>query len=359
MTDLLNYIKTQKNKGHDDYTVLQSTKSFSKRIANIRAQNNKRYAESMIGGGSYALTDEEKIEVLKSLETIDANVDGYEQLKAAAQNIDGTIEGYDDFDQVTKKLGEMAAASSTTTKQQDDGARADPLDVTTDALVDNEDDVNTSAEKEKQTLKGPKIEKTTVQVETYATLNPGDYLYYPTQDIKQFDDSMMFVDIPKVLNQTEKRSFTMFFTPNEEYARRYSGLWSLNKRDTYVHKLVVKKGMPIKRIKVINSKKISDAVNNDVLAHNMCGDSVDGFINGIKIEQSLGDNNPSVAEYYICNPSLFFDHVETWLQFDATTWVMISPSNTRTIQVPPNQVATPGPGINDGADEDLELAAAL
>lgn len=353
MSDLLNYIKMQKNKGLDDYTILQSTKSFSQRVANARVnKSNKNHKRAVMKGGAYTLSAEDKVSVLKSLETIDSNADGYAALLAAANSDDGTIEGYDSFEDITAKLSSMAAASATTQQQEEVDKRASPIAVESSDLVD--EDLTGDPDTDVRPIKEPAQGKTTVQVETYATLNPGDKLFYPTQDIKQFDDAMMFVDIPKVLDQSKQRSFTMFFTPNEEYARRYSGIWSLNKRPVYVHKLSVKKGMPINRIKVINSKKIGDSVSNDELARGMCGDSIDGYINGIKIEQTLGDK-ASVEEYYICNPAIFLDHEETWMQFSATEWVKISPENTNTIKVPANEVRKTG--VNKDAQEDTELAA--
>jgi hypothetical protein len=326
MSELLNYIKTQKNKGMDDYMILQSTKRFSHRNAYGGANTKKDKTQKHMVGG-YQLTKEEKEQVRLSLDTIDANADGYSELSLATMDSgDGTLEEYENFDAVLAKLDNMRKESSATQQQESKDEQNQALGIETDNLIENQEIVPINI---------PEEDKTTVQVDAYSTLKPGDILFYPTQDIKQFDDTMMFADITQVLDQSKKRSFTMFFTPNEEYARRYSGIWSLNKRPVYVHKLVVKQGKPIDRIMILNSKKIADSVNNNDLAHGMCGDSVHGYINGIKIEQTLG-NNPSVEEYYICNPSLFFDHVETWMQFTATEWVKISGENTKNIKVPPN-----------------------
>lgn len=332
MSDLLNYIKMQRNKGLDDYTVLQSTKNFY-----------TNYGKNNMIGGEYYLTSLEKQEVLQSLASIDKNLPGYVSLNIAAESDTGLIQYYDSFDEIKTYLAEMKRR---TTEEKINKTAATEIHAELSALDRPEFQPDIQPEFQQGSQPGieansrPTAEKTTVIVDTYATLNPGDYLYYPTQNIKQFDDTMIFVDIPKVLNQTKQRSFTMFFTTNEEYARRYSGIWSLNKRPVYVHKLVVKKGMPITHIKVINSKKISDNIGNDELAHGMCGDSIDGYINGIKVENTLGEN-ASVEEYYICNPSLFLDHVETWMQFSATEWIKISKENIKTIQVPPNSIDKP------------------
>lgn len=343
MSDLLNYIKLQKNKGLDQYTVLKSARRFSQR----RNANDSKFSQGMRGGAPYTLTDTEKAEVHTALKTMNPSVDGYAELVAAAQG-DGTLENYDDYEMVKSKLAQMKGESGQSLIQQEEDEEAAPLTLENTELVDVDEPVIT---KEIRQIKGPGADKTTIQIETYATLNPGDVLFYPTQDIKHFDDAMMFVDIPKVLDQSKQRSFTMFFTPNEEYARRYSGIWSLNKRPVYVHKLAVKKGMPINRIKIVNSKKIGDSISNDELAHGMCGDSIDGFINGIKIEQTLGDK-ASVEEYYICNPANFFDHLETWMQFSATEWVKISKENTKTIQIPVNQIEK-----TEQSQSDVELSA--
>ena len=294
MSDLLNYIKMQKNKGLDDYTVLQSAKKFSQEITNMGTHDIRNISKGvMLRGGGYQLKQDEKAIILKALSSINSDVNGYQDLQAAASNSDenANIESYANFDEINKRLTAM---------------------------------------KTENISKNPNKNKPNIQNDTYATLQPGSILYYPTQDIKQFDETMMFVDIPNVLDQSKQRSFTMFFTPNEEYAKRYSGIWSLNKRQVYVHKLKVK--VVIDRIKIVNSKKIGDTVSNDVLAQGMCGDGIDGYINGIKIEHNLGSGDGSVVEYYICNPSRFFEHEETSMQFSATEWVTIT--DKKSIRVP-------------------------
>lgn len=165
-------------------------------------------------------------------------------------------------------------------------------------------------------------------VQFLVTLPRGMILYHPSQDVKQFSDAMIFVELPKVLDKTNQRSFTMFFTPSMEYARRFSGLWSLNKRTVYIHKMVVDK--PITGIQVMNSKNESDNVNNVNLAQGKCGSSEYGFINGIKVSYPI-KGNKDIDEYYICNPDMFFKHVDTWAQFSPTEWVKIT--NTEKISV--------------------------
>jgi len=345
MSELLNYIKMQKNKGLDDYTILQSTKSFSHRNA-YGGANTKKYKtqKQMVGG--YTLTEEQKKQVHLSLDTFVSNDNEYSKfLMASMPSGNGNIDGYNDFNAVMEKLKSMAEKSSATQQQESKDKENQNIAIETGKLG------NAIEEQKINPINISEKDKTAINVDAYSTLNSGDILFYPTQDIKQFDDTMMFADITQVLDQSEKRSFTMFFTPNEEYARRYSGIWSLNKRPVYVHKLVVKKGKTIDRILILNSKKIADSINNNDLAHGMCGDSVHGYINGIKIEQTLGEK-ASVEEYYICNPSLFFEHVETWMQFTATEWVKISGENTKTINVPLNDDNT---ADNEPLDETGEL----
>jgi hypothetical protein len=304
--------------------------------------------------GGYRLNDNEKNAIkvfLQTHETVPADI----RLSLGnAANGDGTIEGYDSFDAITEELtkyeteatvGEatVGEAEATTVGEaeaatvgeaeatMDEGDGTDPTLITTQ--MQKSDDISSS--------------NNNLNLNTYATLNVGTILYFPTQDIKNFDDTMMFAKFPNVLDQSKQRTFTMFFTENEEYARRFSGIWSLNKRNVYIHTLRVK--TPITRIKIINSKKIPDNINNYDLALGMCGDSIDGAINGIKIEQNIG-NAPSVAEYYICNPSAFFEKVETSMQFSGTEWIKIDQKNIDTIKIPGNNVE-----IKDGDDDNMDL----
>ena len=179
-------------------------------------------------------------------------------------------------------------------------------------------------------IKNDNFEEEISHENPYTQIPAGVILYHPSTEIKQFDDSMIFVNVEKVLDSTKQRSFTMFFTPNKEYARRYSGMWSLNKRNIYVHKLVTKTAIP--GIRILNTKLVPDNLENLSLAQGFCGDSIDGYINGIKIEQPVG-NNQNVTEYYICNPSQFFKHISTDMQFSSTEWSEI---NLDTIKVPNN-----------------------
>jgi len=171
----------------------------------------------------------------------------------------------------------------------------------------------------------------------YETIQSGTYLYHPSQDIKRFSNSMIFVDVRNVLDKNQQRSFSMFFTPSEEYARRYSGLWSLNKRPVYVHRLQVSR--PISGIKIFDASLIPDNMDNLEFSKNICGPSEDGTINGIKVTLPNNGNQP-ITEYYICNPESWFIPVETWMQYGPTEWIKISNDNKNSIMVmdqPPNQ----------------------
>lgn len=165
---------------------------------------------------------------------------------------------------------------------------------------------------------------------THETIQSGTFLYHPSQDIKQFSRSMIFVDVRNVLDKNQQRSFSMFFTPNEEYARRYSGLWSLNKRPVYVHKLQVSR--PISGIKIFDASLIPDNMDNLEFSKNICGPSEDGTINGIKV--TLPNRGEPIVEYYICNPETWFVPIETWMQHGPTEWIKISNDNKNSISVP-------------------------
>jgi hypothetical protein len=148
-------------------------------------------------------------------------------------------------------------------------------------------------------------------------------------NIKNFDQSnMIFVDIGEALDQSKQKGYTMFFTPSKEYARRYAGLLSLNKRPVYVHKLQVKK--TISGIRIISPNIIPDDVKSMKLAEGMCGETVDGYVNGMMIQQPIAGNK-YVPEYYICNPSLFFIHISSEMQFSPTQYTEI---NLKQIQLP-------------------------
>jgi len=177
-------------------------------------------------------------------------------------------------------------------------------------------------------------------------LDQGRILYHPSTEIKKFSPSMIFVNMQNVLDQSKQRSFTLFFTPSEEYARRYSGIWSLNKKPVYVHKLRIKNGVTL-NIKKINANDIANISDNTELGKNICGDSVDGFINGMKVEHPTSDGS-NVSEYYICNPSQWFEHVETWMQTSPTEWIKTSPENTQVISLNSNNNVSNNTGLDEG-----------
>lgn len=176
---------------------------------------------------------------------------------------------------------------------------------------------------------------------THETIQSGTFLYHPSQDIKQFSRSMIFVDVRNVLDKNQQRSFSMFFTPNEEYARRYSGLWSLNKRPVYVHKLQVSR--PISGIKIFDASLIPDNIDNLEFSKNICGPSEDGTINGIKVV--LPNRGEPIVEYYICNPESWFIPVETWMQHGPTEWIKISNDTKNSISVPNLYSNQPPPDV--------------
>lgn len=159
---------------------------------------------------------------------------------------------------------------------------------------------------------------------TGKTISSGGTLYHPSQDVRGFSKAMIFVPITKVLDRSKQRSFSVFFTPNLEYAKRFSGIWSLNKRPVYVHELRVKEN--ITGIKQIDPKLLSDGIDVSEFSKNLCGPSEEGVINGIEITLPKKQENEELTEYYICNPERYFELVKTYMQFDANTWIEINPN---------------------------------
>lgn len=170
------------------------------------------------------------------------------------------------------------------------------------------------------------VVKTTDQVgclasesnESLLTLNPGVLLYYPSGNANagKFNDSMILAINES--DQSKQLPFTMFFTPNMEYAKRFSGLWSLNERPVYIHVYSVKKDKPITRIKEIKPQMVSNSLEEQICKNN---------INGIRIKYM--SDNENIEEYYICNPILFFDYIETWKQSDSKEWIKITKENVQ------------------------------
>jgi len=315
----------------------------------IRDFENQHQYQYQMMGGAVALDDEQKKHIESVLSTIDNNLEGYEELKRASERgtLPDTYASYEDASVALQKMVEDSSrlkldtnpdlGTITTTllaiPPNETGLEIVPIDTNNETgsnmvLTDTKNETDSE-------IVPINTKNETGPVAAYDVIKPGTILYHPSQDVSRFDNSMLFVDVTKVLNKNEQRSFCMFFTPNEEYARRYSGLWSLNKRPVYLHKLKVKEGKPITGIKVIDARIVPSNIDNLDLAKRISGPSEDGTINGIKIEQKL-DNSPPVDEYYICNPEVWFDLVETWMQFGSTEWVKITKDNVRTIQVPQN-----------------------
>lgn len=356
MSDLLEFIRLQSTKGYDDYFVLQSTVSHVQNnidhiIPKQSAPKVKVQPRSSINmrGGSIQLTEEEARQVVDSLKNIDKNVDRYNELMTAATSTDRLFDSYDTFEEIVSVLDFMKNQSQE--QSNDLQSFGNDLNIETLNLADIQDqDIASIGEEDSgDTInKRPSQETSMVQVKTYDVLSEGQILYHPSTEIKRFGDATIFVKVNNVLDKTKQRSFVMFFTPNEEYARRFSGMWSLNKRPVYVHKFRVKR--EITGVKIIDANMIPDDMENTALAQGMCGPSEDGVIHGIKVSQPLQEDG-KVDEFYICNPEEYMEHLETWMQFGSTEWVKITRENTKTIKVPENN----GDAVEgaDGADVNL------
>jgi hypothetical protein len=180
----------------------------------------------------------------------------------------------------------------------------------------------------------PVPEAPSVSASTYSVIPEGTLIYHPSSDVSGMSSqNMLFVKLQDVLNMGEQRSFTMFFTNNKEYARRFAGLVSLNKRDVYVHTLYVKRD--ITNLKRIDSDIISRDSDHIDLGNGFCGPSADGVINGIEINRTSASGK-EISEYYICNPEQFFEIHATDMQYDATRWVDITEKES--IHIPDEQV---------------------
>lgn len=316
MSDLLELIKHQTSNTYDDYDILQTAishangKSTKKNAKTITTRTFK--LKGMKGG--FSKTTSEIKEKLSSLE---------ELLKTEA------VESDDDLKKI-KSISEKANTENENInidEYENEGKFEEAVNALKSRVTPKIETKDTTGETEPKVtpIKTPSLneqeEKKNTRPRPFDTLDEGTILYHPSQEIKQFGDSIIFVNLPEVLNRTKQRSFVMFFTPNEEYARRYSGMWSLNKRPVYVHKFKV--NAKITGIKIIDPKIIPDSIENKQLAHGMCGQTEDGVIHGIKIEQPVNETE-SVAEYYICNPEEHLTRLETWIQFGSTEWVKIS-----------------------------------
>lgn len=157
----------------------------------------------------------------------------------------------------------------------------------------------------------------------YTKIDAGTIMYHPTSEIRTMsNDNMLFVRIDNVLDLSEQRSFTMFFTENKEYARRFAGIRSLNNRDVYVHTLEATE--PITGLRIIDSRNLHKDDDVMKIATGFCGPSTNNVINGVVVRHPVKDG--FINEYFICNPERFFRYVSSEMQFDSTTWVDVSPS---------------------------------
>lgn len=335
MSELLSFIRAERNRGKNDFSILQSTKKYTRTINS----NNMKGA----GAGTYTLKNDEPKTVLAALEVLPTkDVADYQKLfSAASAETQQPIDGFDSFEEIQQRLSAMSVEAGSAVSGEPDasamGMDTAPMDDQPplsgdEVFMDDSGDVDMGI-----SATGPNMDNTTtVQVTGYETIEPGTELYHPSIDVGKIAASMVLVDTPQVLDHNKQRSFSVFFTPSEEYARRFSGLWSLNKRPVFVHKVRVKENAPITKVRIIDADSIPDNIENLDFAKRLCGDSLDGFVNGIKINQTFVNGQDPIAEYYICNPALFFERVETWMQFRSTQWIKISPENTSSIIVPKN-----------------------
>ena len=318
----LDFIKMQREKGLDDYAILQATKMMNSSL--IKNTINK-----IKGGNCIKLTPDQKSTVLEKLKSIDKNKysEIYHKLDTAANSPEGYINDYNSFSEVETALNKMSETIPVATVAEGKTQSEETMSMSvegetlskkekmpTQKKTPSEEAVGpapaeweTTAKKKeiptseeetpsKKKENPPKKETSKANVEIFTTLTEGTTLFHPSQNIKRFGDSMIFVDLPSALDLSKPRSFVMFYTPNEEYARRFSGMWSLNKRPVFVHKLSVK--TPVDKIRIIDPNIIPDNIENTELAKGMCGTSIDGYINGIKFRIHLAIKNLSMNIIY-------------------------------------------------------------
>jgi hypothetical protein len=334
MSNLLSFIKQSSSKHNDDYKVLKSAIKF---VDDSRTKKSRKVITTKLQTGGVSYDKEAALEKFKYFdENLKNQSNEYQQLKAALEVVrsaDGdqriTIDNFEneqEFDDALKKYSKQSSSNITidTSDLTSDQTTPQTTKITQDTpSVSVEDLGDPNLDENSRKNKWPK---------PYDTLTAGTKLFHPSQDIKRFGESLIFVNLPSVLDKNEQRSFVMFFTPNEEYARRYSGMWSLNKRPVYVHEFEVVH--EINGIKVIDPNVIPDNMENTKLAHGMCGPSEDGLIHGIKIEQPL-NGDEKISEYYICRPEEYLKFIGSWMQFGSTEWVEIGKPST--IAVPDKQ----------------------
>jgi hypothetical protein len=199
----------------------------------------------------------------------------------------------------------------------------------------------------------PEKEKDITSANAYTTIPMGTLLFHPSSDVRTISgNTALFVKLPKVLDMSKQRSFTMFFTPNREYARRFAGIQSLDKRDVYVHELMATKAIP--NIKRIDSDLVEGNIDNIDLGKGFCGPSVDGEINGIHLAYHTAKGGV-VDEFYICNPERFFEIMTTEMQLNATEWIDISKDARRQMHIEPEE----GEASMFGRDEPQGVSGAV
>lgn len=225
-------------------------------------------------------------------------------------------------------------------------------DIEQEIEIPNDKEISyTDIENAEDSTNIPMKEQDTTYVLSYVTIVAGTVLYYPSSDVQAISGTTpIFVKLPEILDMSKQRSFTLFFTPNLEYARRFAGIQSLNKRDVYVHKLIVVEDIPT--IKRIDGNLISKDIDNVDLGRGFCGPSIDGEINGIQIIYETA--NGTIEEDYICNPERFMKISSTEMQIDATSWVNISDKREQ-IHVGSN----PEMNLNPEMDYETEINAEI
>jgi hypothetical protein len=302
MSELLKYIRSQRLQGVPDYKIVSRGKMFI----------NEMY------GGDYIFSDTDistlttKIKELTDADSSLNDNDLIKKIKGVLESSDKKLDDpdLDSFEKIRRALNGLDK-----NRPDDDIAiQMPPNTAPISQIGNNSQPVRSSS--------------------NYEELAPGTIMYHPSSEVMTFSDVMIFSgDLKKVMNKGSERKFCMFFTTNSEYAKRFNGIWSLNKRQVYIHKLRVKKTIEPPRIKIFDPRMIQPTESNQDLASQMYGITEDGMINGIKIANKT-DANVNIDEYYICHPEQMFEFVETWMQMDSTRWVTFKTIST--INVPEN-----------------------
>lgn len=313
MSNLTEYIKRQRSAGLTDYQILKNAGRYHR--------NERVISHSKQTGGNFVP---------------DENVPGlYREYDANGP----TNVFYDSQDKVfygQDEQGQYPIDSSAITVDRTIGIDDRDLPQELQQVIANLDQPKSVENITGESFKyyPPSQEVSTMSADPFVGVSAGTILYYPSSDVQTISkETPIFVKLPEVLDMSKQRTFTLFFTPNIEYARRFAGIQSLNKRDVYVHKLQVIEDIP--NLKRIDGNMISNDIDNINLGHNFCGPSVDGEINGIQIVYETASGG-AIEEYYICNPERYMKIVSTEMQVDATSWVNIT-DNREKMYVEPVQ----------------------